>query len=76
MAETDEETDLAAQVEETPAPTPVASDGGSLWDTAIHLASFKQEPKAHQEWQRLQQRMPNLFGDDGARQWAIFALSD
>lgn len=33
------------------------------WETAIHLASFKQAAKAHSEWQRLQKREPALLGD-------------
>lgn len=40
---------------------------GAPWETAVHLASFKQEAKAHTEWQRLQQRLPNLFGDMESR---------
>jgi len=50
--------------DEDPAPSVTAGAvSGAPWENAVHLASFRQEDKAEQEWQRLQQRLPSLLGD-------------
>jgi peptidoglycan hydrolase-like protein with peptidoglycan-binding domain len=61
-ASDDESTRPGQAGEAVAAPTAARATGGT-WDTAVHLASFKQESKAHEEWQRLQRRMPSLLDD-------------
>ncbi len=66
------ETDETAEPETAPPAGQVAGPvtgkvTGAPWDMAVHLASFRQEAKAHTEWQRLQRRLPNLFGDMESR---------
>ncbi len=59
----DDESAGTGQPGEAVTAPPAARAAGETWDTAIHLASFKQESKAHEEWQRLQRRLPDLLGD-------------
>jgi len=60
---TDDGSGTASQSGGSAAPPPAGLVTGAPWDTAIHLASFKQESKAHEEWRRLQGRLPDLLGD-------------
>jgi peptidoglycan hydrolase-like protein with peptidoglycan-binding domain len=46
-----------------PATTASAARAGDPEGLAVHLASFRQEAKAHEEWRRLQRQLPNLFSD-------------
>ena len=60
---TDDGSGTASQSGGSAALPPTGLVTGAPWDTAIHLASFKQESKAHEEWRRLQGRLPDLLGD-------------
>jgi hypothetical protein len=47
-----------------PEPTQAAGfTGGAPEGPAVHLASFRHEAKAHEEWQRLQRLLPSLLSD-------------
>ena len=59
----DDERAQASEADKIVAGPPAAPAAGGAWDTAIHLASFRQESKAQVEWRRLQRRLPDLLGD-------------
>ena len=75
VAATNDESRTTSQSGESAAPPPPGLVTGAPWDTAVHLASFKQEAKAHAEWQRLQRRLPDLLDGMDSR-ISAFDLGD
>ena len=61
-APTEDEAPETAETFKIDAPQAEELGAEPPWETAIHLASFKQAAKAHSEWQRLQKLEPALLG--------------